>query len=97
MWIPHFNITQPGGDDASTASTGDKAAQTEWRQIKLLNNNEIDFDMVKRWITTCKTDHGKKCTQHDKTHVPARRLIDVDRSCLVDGSMAEEYMALSYV
>jgi hypothetical protein len=62
-----------------------------------LNNDEIGFDMVKRWITTGKTDHGKKCSRHDKAHVPARRLIDVHRSCLVDGSMAKEYMTLSYV
>jgi hypothetical protein len=71
--------------------------QKKWRQTKILNNDKIDFDAIKKWIMTCKTDHGKKCTGHDKTPVPAKRLIDVDRSCLVDGSVVKEYMSLSYV
>lgn len=92
--IPHFSITQRAADEASI--TG-KAADTEWRQSKILKNDQIDFDVVKNWITVCKAEHGKKCNGHETDKPPARRLIDVEKSCIVDGSTVHEYLTLSYV
>jgi hypothetical protein len=62
-----------------------------------LKNDEIDFDVVKRWIMVCKTEHGSKCDGHEKDKTPAKRLIDVESSCIVDGSTVKEYLTLSYV
>ena len=61
--IPHFNITQRATDEDSTSG---KAAEKEWRQSKILKNDEIDFDVVKRWITVCKTEHGSRCHGHER-------------------------------
>lgn len=62
-----------------------------------MKNDEIDFDVVKRWITVCKTEHGSKCNGHEKDKAPAKRLIDVEGSCIVDGSTVKKYVTLSYV
>ena len=62
-----------------------------------MKNDEIDFDLVKRWITICKTEHDSKCKGHEKDNTPAKRLIDVENSCIVDGSIVKEYLTLSYV
>jgi len=62
----------------------------------MLKNDEIDFDLVKRWITVCKTEHDSKCNGHETDNTPAKRLIDVDSSCIVDGSAVKEYLTLSY-
>jgi hypothetical protein len=61
--IPHFNITQLAKNEYSTTS---KATEKEWRQSKMLKNDEIDFEVVKRWITVCKTEHGSKCNGHER-------------------------------
>ena len=63
----------------------------------MLKNDQIDFDVVKSWITVCKTEHGSKCNGHERDKPPARRLIDVEKSCIVDGSTVKEYLTLSYV
>jgi len=63
----------------------------------MLKNDEIDFDLVKRWITVCKTEHDSKCDGHETDNTPAKRLIDVDSSCIVDCSTVKEYLTLSYV
>ncbi|KAF2108596.1 heterokaryon incompatibility protein-domain-containing protein [Lophiotrema nucula] len=92
--IPHFNITQRAtGEDPNNG----KAAHTEWRQSKILKNDQIDFDVVKSWLTVCKAEHGSKCNGHEKHKPPARRLIDVEKGCIVNGSTVTEYLTLSYV
>jgi hypothetical protein len=45
----------------------------------------------------CKTEHGSKCNGHEKDKTPAKRLIDVEGSCIVDGSIVKKYLTLSYV
>ncbi|EXJ72525.1 uncharacterized protein A1O5_03671 [Cladophialophora psammophila CBS 110553] len=92
--IPHFNITQCETDNESPLG---KAVDTEWRQSKILKNDQIDFDVVRRWITVCKTEHGSKCNGHGGNKSPAKRLIDVEKDCTVDGSTVKEYLTLSYV
>ncbi|KAF2241542.1 HET-domain-containing protein, partial [Trematosphaeria pertusa] len=64
---------------------------------KVLRNDQIDFDVVKGWIAACTTERGSKCNGHENGRSRARRLIDVEKSCIVDGSTVKEYLSLSYV
>jgi len=90
--IPHFNIAQLVG-----TSPHAKVAENGRRRSRILENDKIDFAMVKNWITACETDHGRKCNGHKTEIVPAKRLIDVETSCIVEPAAVDRYMALSYV
>ncbi len=75
-----------------------KEVKQKWRQSKVLRNDEIDFGLVKKWIDVCKHEHGAACNNNSKTgKSPARRLIDVEKNCIVDGRDVDEYFTLSYV
>jgi hypothetical protein len=74
-----------------------KATMQEWRQRKILRNDEIDFSLVKRWINLCKHEHGAVCNRSETGKSPAKRLLDVEKNCVVDGPNVDEYLALSYV
>jgi hypothetical protein len=81
----------------SDYSIAGKATLQEWRQSKILRNDEIDFNLVKRWITLCKHEHGAVCNRSATGKSPTKRLLDVEKNCIVDGANVEKYLALSYV
>lgn len=81
----------------SDYSIAGKATLQEWRQSKILRNDEIDFGLVKRWINLCKHKHGAACNRSETGKSPAKRLLDVEKNCIVDGPNVDEYFTLSYV
>ncbi|KXX79348.1 Heterokaryon incompatibility protein 6, OR allele [Madurella mycetomatis] len=91
--IPHFIVTQRAMSEYSTAG---KATSQEWRQTKILRNDEIDFGLVKRWINLCKHEHGAACNRSETGKSPAKRVLDVEKNCIVDGRNVDEYFTLSY-
>jgi hypothetical protein len=74
-----------------------KATSQEWRQTNIVRNDQIDFGLVKKWINHCKHGHGAACNGSKAEKSPAKRLIDVEKNCIVDGAQCDEYFALSYV
>lgn len=71
-----------------------------------IDQNKIDFSIVRGWISSCKSAHGRECDrammhEHEVTHpvdeIPGFRLIDVVDNCLVRGIGRCEYTTLSYV
>ena len=53
---------------------------------------------MKRWIALCKHKHGVACNRSEtEKSSPARRVVDVEKNCIVDGRNVGEYLALSYV
>ena len=87
-------VTQRATSDYAIAG---KATLQEWRQSKIIRNDEIDFDLVKKWINLCHQQHGAACNKPGTGKSPARRLLDVEKNCIADGSNVDEYFALSYV
>jgi hypothetical protein len=69
----------------------------EWRQSKIVRNDDVDFSLVKRWLNLCKHEHGALCNRSETGKSPAKRLIDVEKNCIVDGPNVNEYLTLSYV
>lgn len=58
---------------------------------------EININLIKRWVKSCDSEH-KQCrglSPGDSQH--QIRLIDVEREIVVSASLAEDYVALSYV
>lgn len=75
--------------------------------VRPIRQDTIDFSMVRRWISMCKTFHGQGCNaammlEHETKH-PADvisagfRFIDVLDNCLVCGMSNAKYATLSYV
>ncbi|KAK8057250.1 hypothetical protein PG996_011187 [Apiospora saccharicola] len=61
--------------------------------------DSADLEMLKGWKDECLSSHGAKC--ENPMRIPSARpawLIDVERKCLVSGSVTDApYLALSYV
>ena len=87
-------VTQRATGDYSVAGKG---ISQEWRQSKILRNDEIDFGLLKKWINLCKHEHTTACNRSETGKSPAKRLIDVVKNCIVNGSNVVEYFTLSYV
>ncbi|OCK95425.1 HET-domain-containing protein [Cenococcum geophilum 1.58] len=74
--------------------------------VRLVEQEKIDFDIVRNWMSICKSQHGAACNkamieEHEKEHpadeVPAFRCIDVVEKCLVRPKSGSKYVALSYI
>jgi hypothetical protein len=74
--------------------------------VRPINQEQINFGMVRDWITLCRNSHGASCQkpkmlEHGKAHpaklLPSFRLIDTTNECLVRGVGNVEYVCLSYV
>ncbi|KAF4627631.1 hypothetical protein G7Y89_g10524 [Cudoniella acicularis] len=67
---------------------------------------KLDVSRVRRWISVCANDHGLECNPR-WTHNPSGmspipglrtlRLIDVEKSCIVEVPSSCRYLTLSYV
>jgi hypothetical protein len=61
----------------------------------------INLETLKSWITTCNSYHGEHCYSIIESRKPSfagpRWLIDVHRQCIVRASPVDRYVALSYV
>jgi hypothetical protein len=87
--VPGYGIYTMANQSASSNS--------DWRLSYKVDADSINFDLLSLWITTCESEHGSKCQEPSDQDVPGRRLIDVEQGCIVEGSTACRYMALSYV
>jgi hypothetical protein len=87
-------VTQRATSDRLTLG---KAKSQEWRETSIIQNNQIDFGLVKKWINHCKHEHDAACNRPEVEKSPAKRLIDVEKNCIVGGLNVDEYFALSYV
>ncbi|TFK34984.1 heterokaryon incompatibility protein-domain-containing protein [Crucibulum laeve] len=98
--LPNFPEITLVADDApaSAASTA--------LLVRPIKQDQIDFKMVKNWLSLCERHHGKSCSKsqlfdHEITdpasEIPSFRLIDVINSCIVRGPIKSKYVALSYV
>ncbi|KAI1269547.1 heterokaryon incompatibility protein-domain-containing protein [Xylariaceae sp. FL1019] len=65
---------------------------------KISVSDEIDFDMVKRWLHNCETEHTKCIPNQGPFNVDLSffRCIDVTDMCIVPVSISSQYVALSY-
>ncbi|CZR68528.1 uncharacterized protein PAC_18427 [Phialocephala subalpina] len=70
-----------------------------------IQQDKIDFGMVRNWLNLCETWHGDDCNEvemldtitHPADEIPEFRVIDVVDNCLVYGESSCTYAALSYV
>ncbi|KAJ4246271.1 hypothetical protein NW762_013622 [Fusarium torreyae] len=62
-----------------------------------LDPDWVDLDILNKWKHTCLSSHGTKCENPLRIwHTRPAWLIDVGGKCLVPGTVAESYVALSY-
>ncbi|MCJ1460580.1 hypothetical protein MMC28_010962 [Mycoblastus sanguinarius] len=70
------------------------------------NDSEIDFTMIRNWISLCRIYHGEECNKaklqdheigHPSNEIPSFRVIDVVQNCLVGDVEKCDYITLSYV
>ena len=68
---------------------------------RLLGPSDTSLPRVKGWIMKCSQDHGSFCDHNAPSTLEQVRevfyLIDVERSCIVQGMIGVKYLALSYV
>lgn len=64
--------------------------------IRILKQDYIDFDILKRWISVCQDWHTKTCAFEAPSPVPFLRLIDCHTRRIIPASN-NPYIALSYV
>ncbi|KAK3953000.1 heterokaryon incompatibility protein-domain-containing protein [Pseudoneurospora amorphoporcata] len=73
-----------------------------------LKEGQIDLDLVRTWLRSCREWHGTECSHwlrqqsvSEPTSVPTFdpfiRVIDLEENCLVERSDLVRYVALSYV
>jgi hypothetical protein len=71
-----------------------------------LIDDQIDFGMIRNWLSICKITHGSQCDKSEipvdqledpATDIPHFRLIDVVNNCVIPAPSGCNYVALSYV
>lgn len=88
------------GFDITGLFDGDGAVLFSRRPLR----DGVDFGLAKKWIGYCREKHGEKC-QPAKPKLRENgggcwatfRVVDVQRSCVVDAEIGRDYIALSYV
>lgn len=65
---------------------------------RLFNSQQIDIDLLRKWIHCCHASHGERC-HNVEIQMPLHQiyLIDVEEGCLVPAKIDTRYIALSYV
>jgi hypothetical protein len=77
------------------------AEQDEWG--RLFDSSEFDLELAKSWLRCCDLTHGELCKLDLTDHLPVEAfpsrilLVDLDNQNLSYGSLADKYLALSYV
>ncbi|PPQ71320.1 hypothetical protein CVT26_011966 [Gymnopilus dilepis] len=76
-------------------------------QLVRLINDQIDFDMVRNWLSICRAYHGGACDESKlmggyrikdpAIEIPHFRLIDVVDNCIIPAPPGSRYVALSYI
>lgn len=66
---------------------------------RLIESQQVDFDLVRKWLYLCETSHASTCSRNGLISSTACkiRLIGVMNRQIVDGTTNNRYLALSYV
>jgi hypothetical protein len=66
---------------------------------RLIESSQVDFELVKKWFQLCETSHGSECRQPGLTPREVRqiRLVDVRNGQIIDSTINERFVALSYI
>jgi hypothetical protein len=65
--------------------------------VRVLDQEWVDLNIIRRWIDDCSKSHGEKCENPMRVaQVVPDLLVDVKRRCIVEGKQSHKYMALSY-
>jgi hypothetical protein len=65
--------------------------------VRVLDQEWVDLNIINRWIDDCSKSHGEKCENPMRVaQVVPDLLVDVKRRCIVEGKQSHKYMALSY-
>lgn len=59
--------------------------------------SSIDYDKLKRLLSSCKENHGSVCTTRSPYQVPGLKVIDVSSRTVVEAPEDCQYLTLSYV
>lgn len=63
----------------------------------VMDRDWVDLSAIKKWKRECFSTHGAKCQNPTKIwHTRPAWLVDVQERCIVAGSAADSYIALSY-
>ncbi|PPQ71058.1 hypothetical protein CVT26_011460, partial [Gymnopilus dilepis] len=119
--IPQIRVLCPSTETESGQFVLDATNMNMFPEITLLANDaptpsksyfarlipdQIDFSMVRNWLTMCRAGHGDFCNQSGMLNheisdpvaeIPSFRLIDVVENCIVPAPHNCTYVALSYV
>jgi hypothetical protein len=104
MSLVHFEIIPPGFtqfimslQDGTFESAPDPTCEND-DAAKPTVGAETRLDIMKSWIRACNEHHGSPCivSKADANAWPTW-LIDTVDACIVEGSMADRYLTLSYV
>jgi hypothetical protein len=71
------------------------------RRRMLVDERQVNFDLIRRWLQECETEHRDACNTHKWETVtetpPILRVIDVQNNCLCSAPPNCRYTTLSYV
>jgi hypothetical protein len=78
-------------------SGNETKAEQQIMNFRAIDPDRVDFRRIKRWLHKCERSHSVCRVSPERTGLSIFRLIDVERECLVNGSLGWRYLALSYV
>ncbi|KAI4222582.1 MAG: hypothetical protein L6R36_006033, partial [Xanthoria steineri] len=99
LHICRFDETTP---DIQLSLLAEDAPEPEFHG-RLIQRDQIDFDLVKTWLNGCLSWHGAECEKpvtedlSPPWNIPDIRVIDVERMCLVKMAKGCQYVTLSYI
>jgi hypothetical protein len=88
-----------------TLLANDASSPSKSYFVRLIDD-QIDFGMIRNWLSICKITHGSQCDKAEiqvdqvedpATDIPHFRLIDVVDNCVIPAPSGCQYVALSYV
>lgn len=89
--------------DGYVVLLAEDAPKKEFLGRKVLSQDQLDADMMKSWLKSCETTHGKDCGE-SLVHLnllsdvkETLRAIDVDQMCIVELPQNGRFVALSYL
>jgi hypothetical protein len=96
----HVFLTEPVSSFGffwNVALVNDDSVPNHPGTVRVLDPDWVDLDILNKWKDACISSHGVVCHNPLRVwHARPAWLIDVERECLVPGSVEGNYVALSY-